>query len=81
MTKRERYCDLKAASLEEILATCERHIRNIGKTEADMIAEGDGTETDLWYCDMFRQTWQDLRDDVQEMLDAAEAALEEKEFV
>ena len=64
----ERYCDIRATSLEEILATCERHIRNISMTEMDLLAEGDGTESDFWYIEMFRRTWADLRDDVRTML-------------
>lgn len=69
----DRYCDIRAASLEDILATCDRHIRNIGLTEADLIAEGDGTDTDAFYIDMFRRTWQDLRQDVLEMLNERRA--------
>jgi len=64
----KRYCDIRATSLEEILATCERHIRNSRLMEIDLLREGDGTELDFWYINMFRATWMDLRDDVREML-------------
>jgi len=66
--RRKRYCDIKATSLEEIRVTAERHITNIGKTLADLIDNGDYTESDLFYINMFRDTWADLRDDVTEML-------------
>ena len=64
MTQRKRYCDIKAHSLEDVLTTCERHIRNIGLTRYDMIEEGDLTPLDESYIKMFRDTWADLRDDV-----------------
>ena len=65
---RKRYCNIKAKSLEDVLATCYRHIRNINMTEMDLIEEGDGTPTDFWYISMFRETWSDLRDDVEKIL-------------
>jgi hypothetical protein len=61
---RKRYCDIKAKSLEDILATCDRHITNAGKMQADNIDCGDGTPTDDFYINMMRDTWGDLRDDV-----------------
>ncbi|MNK14335.1 hypothetical protein D3C87_324460 [compost metagenome] len=68
MTQRKRYCDIKAHSLEDVLTTCERHIRNIGLTRFDMIEEGDITPTDEFYIKMFKDTWADLRDDVEQIL-------------
>jgi hypothetical protein len=64
----ERYCDIRATTLQEVLETCERHVRNITRTEMDLITEGDGTESDFWYIDMFRRTWLDLHADVKAML-------------
>lgn len=69
MTERQRYCNIKAYSLEDILATCERHIRNIGLTRFDMIEEGDITSTDEFYIAMFKNTWTDLKEDVQHILE------------
>ena len=66
--KRERYCLIEATTLEEILKTCERHIKNISLTQGDYIAEGDGGPHDDFYCNMFRNTWADLHDDVQAMI-------------
>lgn len=65
---RKRYCNIEAHSLQDILTTCERHIRNIALTRFDMIEEGDITPTDEFYIAMFRDTWTDLRDDVVEIL-------------
>jgi hypothetical protein len=73
---RERYCKIKATSLEEILVTCNRHIKNINLTLLDLIDNQDGTDTDIFYIDMFRGTWADLRDDVEAMLsDGAPATI------
>lgn len=66
---RARYCLIRATTLEQILETCDRHIKNIAMTKMDMVQEGDITKTDEFYCDMFRDTWKDLREDVQAMLD------------
>lgn len=68
---RNRFCDIKANSLEEILSTCDRHIKNINMTHRDLLEEGDGTTTDDFYIDMFRKTWTDLRDDVFDILKKA----------
>ncbi len=68
-TERTRYCKIKATSLRDIFNVCNRHIRNIGATRNDLIACEDGSEADFWYCKMFEETWQDLRDDVSKMLE------------
>lgn len=70
---RTRYCIIKAKTLEQILDTCNRHISNIGKTGANFVNCEDGTETDWFYISMFRETWSDLRDDVEAMLKAENA--------
>ena len=59
----KRYCDIRATSLDEIIETANRHIKNITLTELDLIDCEDGTSTDFWYINMFRDTWRDLRDD------------------
>jgi hypothetical protein len=64
----ERYCEIRATTLEEILEACDRHIRNIGLTQLDYMDNGDGTPTDDFYCRMFRESWADLRDDVRAMI-------------
>lgn len=68
--QRKRYCLTKATTLQEILETCDRHIENIRKTHIDLLEEGDGSPTDDFYCSMIREMWKDMRDDVQEMLEA-----------
>lgn len=72
--KRIRYCDIRATNLEEILKVCERHLTNISLTESDLIENGDGTGTDKFYIDMFRNTWADLRDDVKAIMEQADEA-------
>lgn len=67
--KRQRYCDIRATSLEEILETCNRHIKNFNMTSIDLLDNEDGTETDFFYIDTIRGMWQDMRDDVQQMLE------------
>lgn len=66
---RKRYCDIKPKNLEDALATCERHISNIRMTRNDLLEEGDGTATDWFYISMFSETWADMRDDIQAMID------------
>lgn len=63
-----RYCNIKATNLEEVLATCDRHIKNINMTHQDLLEGGDGTFADSFYIDMFRKTWTDLRNDVFDIL-------------
>jgi hypothetical protein len=65
---RKRYCSIQATSLEEILETCDRHIRNITCYQHDLIDNQDGTSNDRFYINMFHDTWADLRDDVAKML-------------
>lgn len=68
MTERKRYCDIRANSLEDVLATCARNLRNISLTHIDLIENGDITPEDEFYIQYFSGTWADLRDDVQQML-------------
>lgn len=68
MSKRQRYCNIKAHSLHDVLTTCERHIHNIALTRFDIIENGDMTATDEFYISMFKDTWSDLRDDVEKIL-------------
>ena len=63
----DRYCNFRATTLDEIFATCERHMKNINMTKLDLIQEGDGTETDFFYCDMFFRAWHDLYEDILAM--------------
>lgn len=62
-----RYCSIIAKNLDDILATANRHIKNINLTHLDLIDNEDGTATDTFYINMFRDTWSDLRDDILEM--------------
>lgn len=71
---RKRYCNIRAKSLEDILATCDRHITNAGKMQADNIDCGDGTPTDDYYLNMMRYIWGDLREDVLAMIEEKKSA-------
>lgn len=68
MSRRQRYCDMKAHSMQDVLTSCERHIRNIGLTRFDLIENGDITPTDEFYIKMFKETWTDLREDIEQIL-------------
>lgn len=68
MTERERYCDVKATTLEEILETCERHIHNTSLIMYDLLDNEDGSDIDQFYLNMISGTWSDLRDDVKQMI-------------
>lgn len=68
MTERKRDCNIKSHTLEDVLATCERNLRNISLTHIDLIENGDITPTDEFYIQYFSGTWADLRDDVEQML-------------
>ena len=61
-----RYCNIQATDLQGILETCNRHIKNILLTQYDAMEEEDEEllARDLFYCNMFRDTWNDLREDV-----------------
>jgi hypothetical protein len=65
---RQRYCNIKEHSLQDILTTCERHIHNIALTRFDLIDNGDMTPEHEFYIKMFGEVWADLRDDVKQML-------------
>ena len=65
---RKRYCIIEARSLEDIIATCDRHISNACKMGADYVDCGDGTPTDDFYLAMIKDAWADLREDVAAML-------------
>jgi hypothetical protein len=65
---RQRYCNIKAHSLQDILTTCERHIHNIALTRFDLIDNGDITARDEFYIKMFFGVWQDLKEDVEQIL-------------
>lgn len=77
----KRYCDIKATNLDEILQTCERHIKNITATRLDLIEEKDITQTDEFYINMFLDTWTDLRDDVKEIINQLNSSTEPKSKV
>lgn len=63
-----QYGTKHARSLEEVRDVCDRHLRNISRTQYDLIDNEDGTPTDDFYINMFRETWQMLRDDVDAIL-------------
>lgn len=67
---RQRYCDLRATDLAGILATCHRHLSNINKTHLDLLDCEDGTPEDDFYIKMILGMWQDMRDDVQAIIEA-----------
>jgi len=65
---RVRYCNIKATNLKDLLATLNRNIANTIMTKADMLMEGDLTETDAYYCDMLMGILMDLEDDLKEII-------------
>lgn len=69
---RQRYCNIKASSLDEILKTCQRHLNNIDLLRYDLIENQDMNETHEFHIKMFKETWADLRDDVQNILKGKE---------
>jgi len=64
----ERHCVIVAKTLEDILAACDRHIRNASMTLMDSIECGDVTSTDNFWCEYMKSGWEDLRADVLEMI-------------
>lgn len=68
MTIRQRYCNTRATSLEDILTTCERHLHNTTLMHLDFIDNEDITPTDEFYIKMLFGMWGDLREDVQNIL-------------
>jgi len=66
--ERQRYCEIRARCLHDILEMSERNIRNAGLTALDAIDAGDFTKSDEFYLNVIRGQWEDLREDVQDML-------------
>lgn len=62
------YGVLRARNLEEIKLVCERHIRNIRMTYLDLIDNGDYTDTDGFYINMFIRAFNDLHEDVEKII-------------
>lgn len=52
--------------VEDIIELCKHHLENISKTELDLIENQDMTKTDEFYINMFRQTWQNLLNAIEE---------------
>ena len=65
---KERYCEIRCKSLEDIRDTCRRHINNTHQMLLGCIDAGDLTDTDAFYLDMQERMWHDLLEDVTEML-------------
>ena len=65
---KERYCEIRCKSLEDIRDTCRRHIKNTHLILLDCIDAEDLTDTDAFYLDMQERMWHDLLEDVTEML-------------
>ena len=63
-----QYGTIRARSVEEIQAVCERHLRNIFTIHADLVDNDDGTPTDLFYIDMFAKAWQEMHEDVTQII-------------
>lgn len=71
--ERKRYCDIKATTLNEVLATCERHIRNCGAMLADCTDCQDCSDDYVWLVQQMAHAWADLRDDVEAIMAAGAA--------
>ena len=65
---KERYCEIRCKSLEDIRDTCIRHIKNTQIMLLGCIDAEDLTETDAFYLDMQERMWRDLLEDVTAML-------------
>lgn len=65
---KERYCEIRCKSLEDIRDTCRRHIKNAKLTLLDYIDNEDLTDSDAFYLDMQERMWHDLLEDVTVML-------------
>lgn len=65
---KERYCEIRCKSLEDIQATCIRHIKNTQLMLLGCIDAEDLTDTDAFYLDMQERMWRDLLEDVTAML-------------
>ena len=65
---KERYCEIRCKSLEDIRDTCRRHIKNTQLQLLGCIDAEDLTETDAFYLDMQERMWHDLLEDVTAML-------------
>lgn len=79
-----RYCDIRATNMQEIIETCDRHIKNILITQYDLMEEENEEilARDLFYCNMFRDTWNDLREDILAMMETTPKIINsfEKEY-
>lgn len=73
---KERYCNIKCKSLEDIQITCIRHIQNTQKMLLDCIDNEDLTDTDAFYLDMIERMWNDLLQDVIKMLEESNAKMD-----
>ena len=62
---RERYCNIKASNLEELLQSIERNITNINIMQLDFIDNEDETPNDRFYCNMLRGLLLDMKEDVE----------------
>ena len=65
---KERYCEIRCKSLEDIRDTCRRHIKNTQLQLLGCIDADDLTDTDAFYLDMQERMWHDLLEDVTAML-------------
>lgn len=65
----KRYCNIRCKSLEDIKATCERHIRNNSLTRIDFFDNEDMTRLDEFYLDIILGMWSDMLEDVTAMLE------------
>ena len=65
---KERYCEIRCKSLEDIRDTCRRHIKNTQIMLLGCIDAEDLTDTDAFYLDMQERMWRDLLEDVTAML-------------
>ena len=59
---KERYCEIRCKSLEDIRDTCRRHIKNTQLQLLGCIDAEDLTDTDAFYFDMQERMWHDQRD-------------------
>ena len=68
-----RYCNIECKTLEDIKATCERHILNASLSRFDMMENEDLTSLDSFYLNTQERMWSDLLRDVNKMLEEKNA--------
>jgi len=65
----ERYCNIKATTLQELLQAIDRNINNSNLSILDMLDNEDCTDLDWHYCGMLKGILSDLKEDLIGIMD------------